>query len=819
MPDSKKKIRLKLYAEAIIAFVLVIILILLLAYRLHQNAYNNYMERTLQTNQSLANLISGKIESTFESIRNNLDLAAKTARTKSLDRDTLMPVVKSLHNHFADKVIGVSRMDTMGYIVATWPDTQVIGQDISNQTHVIHSMKKHTPIISRPIKTVQGHEAIVIHEPVFLHDSVWMGSVSALISLDFIQRQMQENLANIGAKAFIIDSLGQFIYHTDFKSGQLIQRTYDVENSEILTELIQNLPKPTRGRGTFTVDTNRTYLVGLSPIRIDSNIWTLGIYTDSGRIDNQLADFRKELFFAFLALALTIAVAFGGIVYFSILKDRRTENLSRTEFIREKTELLNSTFDSLEMLIEYGNKNRPFQVICDSLREAGDLKFAAICNYDNTESSINFPAVSYKEQRDRKSFFELAETIPQRLSLKIDTSRPEYRTLEQGYAIRVSSMSQLSSLSEDMRNSVGKLLEILNVPDIYVLPLKLKDKLKGFLLIIDEKSMEAIRPKIQNYIELSEMTFQIAGDVSELQNQNVLYADILRSIDSGIYVINRDLRLIYFNKNLKKEFNLSDDDIGKKITELMPHIKKLGHEKTYREVFRTGRMVTSEETSYLSDIAKRFVRTSLIPIISASKGVEKVMTIIEDITKQKELAEELKDTLREVKKLASTDGLTELYNYRYFSEALPKMMNSAREANAPLCLVVLDLDNLKAYNDLGGHHYGDNLLRVVGHILTQHQSPGDIVARYGGDEFVVILKNTKLDIAKSRAELMRTSILAYPFRDEEYLAGGNVTASFGVAELTDDVEDSDDLMRRADRALYRAKAEGKNRVRVWEHKE
>jgi diguanylate cyclase (GGDEF)-like protein len=105
---------------------------------------------------------------------------------------------------------------------------------------------------------------------------------------------------------------------------------------------------------------------------------------------------------------------------------------------------------------------------------------------------------------------------------------------------------------------------------------------------------------------------------------------------------------------------------------------------------------------------------------------------------------------------------------------------------------------------------------VVGHILTQHQSPGDIVARYGGDEFVMILKNTSLEAAKNRAELVRTSILAYPFRDEEYLAGGDVTASFGVAAFTDDVEDSDDLMRRADRALYRAKMEGKNRVRIWE---
>ncbi len=811
MPDRKRKIKLKLYVEAIIAFTLVITLLLLLATRLYHNVYDKYVDMTLDTNQSIANLTSSRIEDTFNAIRNNLDLAGETANIGHFKKDEILILMKSLYDHFEGRVVGVTRMDTTGCIVATWPDTNVIGQNISNQTHVIQTIASHKSVISCPINTVQGFEAIAIHEPCFLHDSLWFGNICALISLNFIE----ENLTETGVNAFIIDSIGQVIYHPEYEPGQLIRRIYDTRSSEALTQLFENPGRSTRGNGIFVSDSNDTYLAAFSPIYIGSNIWILVVYSDAEVIDKQLGGYRNELLFALIALSITIAVAFGGIIYFSFLKDRQAEVISSKELITHKSELLHLTFDSFQMLIEYGNENRAFQIICDSLRDVADLRFAAICKFNKDDNSLSIPGVSYKKQKDRKSFFEIADTIPQKLKPDMDTDREEYRSLILGHSVRITSLNQIFSLHENEQDTFGKLLEIMDVPDLLVIPLIADERMQGLLLIVDRKPEAGLRQKIEDYISLTIQMIQLSNDIGELQHQNFLYADILRSLYSGIHVVDRNLRLIYFNRNLKQEFNLSEEDVGRRITEVMPYIKKHGYEKTYREIFRTERTVTTEETSYLKDTTKRYVRTSLIPIVTPTKGVENVMTIIENITRQRELAEELKDTMRELKKLASTDGLTELYNYRYFSEALPKMMVSAREAKANLCLVVLDLDNLKAYNDLGGHHYGDNLLRVVGHILTQHQSPGDIVARYGGDEFVMIMKNTELEIAKNRAELIRTSILAYPFRDEEYLAGGNVTASFGVAALTDDVEDSDDLMRRADRALYRAKADGKNRVRVW----
>jgi len=816
LPEHRKKLAIKLIVEAATALILVVVLLSLLALRIYNSAYEGYVEKTLSVNQSLADLISDKIEGTFVSILNNLELAGKTTSMRGNNRREMISSVRTLYDHFDKRVIGVSRMDTSGKIVATWPDTSVIGQNIANQTHVVETMRTKKDVVSCPIKTVQGYEAIVVHKAVYEKDTIWAGNVCALVSLDHVKEKIHENLNEIGTRTFILDSLGQIIYHPDHKTGVLIDRAYDISSSEVLSELKATLPKPYRGSGLFRCSSNESYIVAFSPIRIGANIWTLGVYTEKDRITVQLAYFRKELILAILAMGITIAVALTGMVFFYLRKDKGTEIITRIELEKSKNSLLKSAIDSFQMLADYGNKNRGVQIASDSLRDAGDFKFCSICNFSPNDNSISFPAVSYRDQRDRKSFFEIIDTIPQRLKIPLDLERPEFKNLLQGHTLRVTALNELSGFSVEMKGIISKLLEVLNLGEVYVIPLLDGPSFVGIIMIIDERLLESHHELIRQYSEIAIMMLNLSDNLSNLHSQSILYSEILKSLHSGIYVVDKELRLLYFNNNSKLGLNLSNKDIGRKINELMPHVEKLGLDKTYREVFRTRRIVTNEEASYLSDSAKHFVRTTLIPIDSSSAETEKVMTIIEDITRQRELAEELKDTMRELRKLASTDGLTELYNYRHFSEALPKMMTSAREAKAELCLIVLDLDNLKAYNDLGGHHYGDNLLRVVGHILTQHQSPGDIVARYGGDEFVMILKNTSLEAAKNRAELVRTSILAYPFRDEEYLAGGDVTASFGVAAFTDDVEDSDDLMRRADRALYRAKMEGKNRVRIWE---
>ena len=177
----------------------------------------------------------------------------------------------------------------------------------------------------------------------------------------------------------------------------------------------------------------------------------------------------------------------------------------------------------------------------------------------------------------------------------------------------------------------------------------------------------------------------------------------------------------------------------------------------------------------------------------------------------------------ELEKLALRDGLTGLYNHRYFQEALTaELARGARYGN-PVGVVFLDVDHFKNYNDQLGHPAGDELLRQLARILTDTgelpalRSRGritDIAARYGGEEFVVLLPQTNKEGSIVRAQRLRQSIDAFEFVDQHVQPGGSLTVSVGVAAFPDDARVKDLLISAADRALYAAKHAGRNRVYV-----
>ncbi|MBI2892614.1 MAG: diguanylate cyclase [Deltaproteobacteria bacterium] len=172
-----------------------------------------------------------------------------------------------------------------------------------------------------------------------------------------------------------------------------------------------------------------------------------------------------------------------------------------------------------------------------------------------------------------------------------------------------------------------------------------------------------------------------------------------------------------------------------------------------------------------------------------------------------ERTRELKGANRRLEELAVTDGLTGLHNHRHFQERLRRDLEIARRAGRPLSVAMFDVDHFKTYNDTYGHPAGDEVLRKVASAVRREARAADLVARYGGEEFVVAMPDADRDAAQAAAERIRRHVQAE----------GVVTISGGIACFPEDGEDAESLIEQADRALYRAKRAGRDRIAVaWE---
>jgi len=174
---------------------------------------------------------------------------------------------------------------------------------------------------------------------------------------------------------------------------------------------------------------------------------------------------------------------------------------------------------------------------------------------------------------------------------------------------------------------------------------------------------------------------------------------------------------------------------------------------------------------------------------------------------------DLEFTNARLKEFSFKDDVTGLYNRRFFSIRLEEEASRYRRFTHPVSVVLLDLDGFKAVNDELGHAAGDETLRDTAEILMRHSRGINVICRYGGDEFAVLLVETSKAGAKLYADRIRHVLATHPF-----VHGRRVTASIGIASLPDDVHDpsADDLIRAADEALYAAKRAGKNRVSLYE---
>ena len=193
-----------------------------------------------------------------------------------------------------------------------------------------------------------------------------------------------------------------------------------------------------------------------------------------------------------------------------------------------------------------------------------------------------------------------------------------------------------------------------------------------------------------------------------------------------------------------------------------------------------------------------------------NKQLIKAKIALENLTKELERKNKILDNL------ANIDGLTEIYNHRYFQNALDQEINRSHRNEGYLSLLLIDIDHFKVFNDTHGHQAGDFILKEFAQILKNNLRQYDILARYGGEEFVIILPETDSESGLAVGEKLRKEIENTSFVENKQFY--HVTASFGLASnkpAAEDLFSKSNFINMADTALYDSKNQGRNRVTLF----
>ena len=174
------------------------------------------------------------------------------------------------------------------------------------------------------------------------------------------------------------------------------------------------------------------------------------------------------------------------------------------------------------------------------------------------------------------------------------------------------------------------------------------------------------------------------------------------------------------------------------------------------------------------------------------------------------LIRRISEARQQIERMAITDELTGLYNRRHFMTRFTEEFERARRLGKDLGCIMIDIDFFKNINDRYGHLVGDEILREASGLINKHTRRYDIMGRYGGEEFLIVLPDTTFQDTLSLAERIRTSIKGYPFGNQELAQAITVTISLGIASLMDTDSSIDTIIKRADEGLYKAKSSGRD---------
>ncbi|HYI37859.1 MAG TPA: diguanylate cyclase [Thermoleophilaceae bacterium] len=293
----------------------------------------------------------------------------------------------------------------------------------------------------------------------------------------------------------------------------------------------------------------------------------------------------------------------------------------------------------------------------------------------------------------------------------------------------------------------------------------------------------------------------------ELRSVTMRFETAFAAAPIGMAMVGLDGRFLRANEALTELTGYPEEELMSLTFQDITHPADLTLDLNHLE-----RLLSGEESSYTME--KRYVTKQgrLVWVLLAVSLVRDdagepshFISQIKDITETREMEERLRE-------LANHDPVTDLLNRRRFEDELVRQVGRCRRYGETACLLILDVDDFKGVNDALGHRMGDAALRRVATILKERLRVTDVVARVGGDEFAALLTGVGADDASGLAEQVRAAIEAAKVESGDQSVG--VTASIGLKTLDSRIRDEDSAFVAADRAMYEAKAEGRNRVKV-----
>ncbi|MBA6254066.1 MULTISPECIES: sensor domain-containing diguanylate cyclase [unclassified Colwellia] len=298
--------------------------------------------------------------------------------------------------------------------------------------------------------------------------------------------------------------------------------------------------------------------------------------------------------------------------------------------------------------------------------------------------------------------------------------------------------------------------------------------------------------------------------------------DIANKLNTGILIIDSQYNIVFWNRYLQIHANKKPENvIGQDIFIVFPELPEKWFKRKIESVFqlKTQSFCSWEQRHHLFELPHTRPMTTdshfmaqnctFLPLENKEAN-EHVCILIEDVTDVCHYQSKLNKTLEELAQANRIDGLTQVFNRKHWEECLEKEFSRARRYQHGLALIMFDLDHFKLLNDTYGHLGGDIVLIETAKVISELLRLGDLFGRYGGEEFAIILPNTDIIGALDVAERIRVAISKNIINFQEIEI--NVTASVGVAVITEADTRYEDLISHTDLALYDAKASGRNIV-------